>query len=182
MYLASIHPLEHRSTSPWLQKYLQTRTDVSRGWGRELPLIGEPQAWSHPGLGDSPPLWVSLAPEPEPTDTSPHSGLRIPTHTSCSTDHVHHLVLCLSLARGSQCWVRLAEPVPGHPSRCGPGSCPWEPGAPSKKAVSTRESSGALPGNSPETRKLPGGISSTASWFFEGLCGLGGGQRAWGRG
>lgn len=130
MYLASIHPLEHRSTSPWLQKYLQTRTDVSRGWGRELPLIGEPQAWSHPGLGDSPPLWVSLAPEPEPTDTSPPSGLRIPTHTSCSTDHVHHLVLCLSLARGSQCWVRLAEPVPGHPSRCGPGSCPWEPGGP----------------------------------------------------
>lgn len=90
VYLVSIHPLEHRSTSPWLQKYLQTSTDVPRGWGRELPLIGEPQAWSHPGLGDSPPFWVSLALEPEPTDTAPQSGLSIrchnlPTHTSCST-------------------------------------------------------------------------------------------------
>ena len=55
------------------------------------------------------------------------------------------------------------EPAPENPSVRGPGSCPLGAGTPSKKAVSTADSSGSLHGNSQEAQKLPEGISSTAS-------------------
>lgn len=96
-----------------------------------------------------------------------------PLHPSCPVDHVYHPVLS-ELGSGVAELVQPAEPAPRRPSTRGPGSCPWEPGAPSKKTAPTPESAGDLPGNGPEACKWPGGISSTVSWFFEGSFGLGG--------
>lgn len=72
---------------------------------------------------------------------------------------------CLDLA-GSHGVAPAGRTRPEHPTVRGPSSCPWEPG-PRPKTVPTADSSGSLHGNHQEARKLPGGISCTASWFFE---------------
>lgn len=63
-------------------------------------------------------------------------------------------------------WDPAGRTRPEQPTLRGPSSCPWEPG-PLPKTVPIADSSGSLRGNHREARKLPGGISSTASWFFE---------------
>lgn len=134
-------------------------------------------------MGSAPPLWVSPALErgrvDAPLRACGESGavtfqIHHPLYPSCPMDHVYHPVLS-ELGSGVAELMQPAEPAPRRPSTRGPGSCPWEPGAPSKKTALTPESTGDLPGNGPEACKQPGGISSTASWFFEGSARL-----AWG--